>query len=395
MSRAVVVFVLLSLACLPGCSLFSPTIRVATFNTALSRDKAGELHAALAKGDDLKAKRVAEVLQRTRPDVVLLQEVDYDPTGKAYKDFQRNYLSESQNGAKPIAYKYVYAPPVNTGVLAPVDLDGDGQVTSPNDCFGFGRFPGHYGMVVLSKYPIQTDDIASFREALWKNMPSNSIPLDYYSPTALSRLRLSSKTHAIVPVSIGLKRLDLMISHPTPPVFDGPEDRNGRRNYDEIGLWYTYLTNGFPRKRPSEFPRVDGTNEVGRYSLGDDASSFVIMGDLNADPNDGESRPGAIQQLLEHARINASVTPTSQGAIEAAKQQGGKNLSHQSDPAGDTADFGDKGNAPGNLRVDYVLPSNDLNIVASGVYWPTADDPHAYLNKASDHKLVWIDLRLP
>lgn len=395
MSRVAVVFILLSLVYLPGCSLFSPTIRVATFNTALSRDNAGELHAAFARGDDEKAKRVAEVLQRIRPDVVLLQEVDYDPTGKAYKDFQRNYLSQPQNGAEPITYEHIYAPPVNTGVLAPVDLDGDGQITRPNDCYGFGRFPGHYGMVVLSKYPIQKDNVVSFREALWKNMPSNSIPLDFYNPTALSRLRLSSKTHAIVPISIGLKRLDLMISHPTPPVFDGPEDRNGRRNYDEIGLWHTYLTNGFPRKRPSEFPRVDGTNEVGRYEIGEDANSFIIMGDLNADPNDGESRLGAIQQLLEHPRVNSSFTPTSLGAVEAAKAQAGENLTHRSDPAADTADFGDKGNAPGNLRVDYVLPSIDLNITGSGVYWPTADDPHAYLNKASDHKLVWIDLQLP
>lgn len=50
---------------------------------------------------------------------------------------------------------------------------------------------------------------------------------------------------------------------------------------------------------------------------------------------------------------------------------------------------------PGNLRVDYVLPSIDLDVVGSGVYWPTTDDPHAYLNRASDHRLVWIDVRLP
>lgn len=378
-----------------GCSVSSPTVRVATFNTALSRAAEGELHQAFAQRDDEQAKLVAEVIQRTRPGIVLLQEVDYDPTGKAYKDFQKNYLNVPQNGAEPIIYEHIYAPPVNTGVLADVDLDGDGQITRPNDCYGFGLFEGQYGMVVLSQHPIDTKSIVSFREALWKDKLSGLLPRDYYSETAQSRLRLSSKTHAIVPVSIGLDQIQLMISHPTPPVFDGPEDRNGRRNADEIGLWPAYFTNNLPRKHPSQFPKMDGSGQVGAAPLNDEPKYFVVLGDLNADPNDGESRAFAIQQILHTLWINNDVTPTSQGAIEAARLQAGKNLTHKTDPATDTADFGDEEPAPGNLRVDYVLPSIFLDVVDSGVYWPTTDDPHAYLNKASDHKLVWIDIRLP
>ena len=34
----------------------------------------------------------------------------------------------------------------------------------------------------------------------------------------------------------------LLVAHPTPPVFDGPEDRNGRRNFDEIPLLGDYVT---------------------------------------------------------------------------------------------------------------------------------------------------------
>jgi hypothetical protein len=250
-------------------------------------------------------------------------------------------------------------------------------------------------MVVLSKYPIDRNKIKTFREARWQDMMSNRIPIDHYTDNALKRLRLSSKTHAIVPVSIGYKTLELMISHPTPPVFDGPEDRNGRRNYDEIGLWRTYLTNSFPSKHPSTFPRVDGSQHLGRYPLGDDAPNFVILGDLNADPNDGESRPGAIHQLLFGLFVNGEVIPTSEGGVEAAQQQGGKNLTHRSDPAADTADFAEDDRGPGNLRVDYVLPSIHLDVANSGVYWPTRNSKRSYLNEASDHKLVWIDLRLP
>ncbi|MEM9345720.1 MAG: endonuclease/exonuclease/phosphatase family protein [Planctomycetota bacterium] len=382
-NRFLLLCVLLSL--LPACATpQTQTVRIATFNTALSRAEPGQLHSEFAQGDDEQAKLVAEVLQRSRPDIVLLQEVDYDPTGKAYADFQRNYLSISQNGAEPIAYKYVYAPPVNTGVLAPVDLDGDGQITRPNDCYGYGLFEGHYGMVVLSKHRFEQTDDTYLRELLWKDLYGHQMPKDYYSDRAINHLRLSSKTHQVIPIQFCNKQVNLLASHPTPPVFDGTEDRNGRRNFDEIGLWLRVIAS-YDWSKSGQSKR--GVNS--------DPDGFIILGDLNADPNDGESIPGAIDQLLDHAAVNASIIPTSEGGVEAARLQAGKNLTHRSEPAADTADFPDGDRGPGNLRVDYVLPSIDLNVVGSGVYWPTSDDPHAYLNKASDHKLVWIDVRLP
>lgn len=380
-----VAFLWLGVTALLGCST-PATIRVATFNTALSRDAEGALHAALATGEDEQAKRVAEVLQRTRPDIVLLQEVDHDPSGEAYADFQANYLGVSQNGAEPIEYAYVYAPPVNTGALAPIDLDGDGKITRPNDCFGFGRFDGHYGMVVLSRYPIDAAHVKDLREKRWVTLPNHRIPPGYYSSEAERTLRLSSKTHADVRVLLPGSNLNLWISHPTPPAFDGPEDRNGRRNADEIALWNWHhaKVQRSKRRELKKFP------DSPAYLF----DHFIVMGDLNADPSDGSSRPGAIQQLLDQPWLQDPV-PTSRGGVEASQSQAGNNLAHRSDPAADTADFGDSGRAPGNLRVDYVLPSVSLDVVGSGVYWPTSDDPRAYLNQASDHKLVWVDIRLP
>ena len=65
-------------------------------------------------------------------------------------------------------------------------------------------------------------------------------------------------------------------------------------------------------------------------------------------------------------------------------------------PFDDTADFADS--TPGNLRVDYVLPSRGLSPVGGGVFWPAAADPLARLTgtypfPTSDHRLVWLDLR--
>ena len=124
---------------------------------------------------------------------------------------------------------------------------------------------------------------------------------------------------------------------------------------------------------------------------------FVIAGDYNADPLDGDSLDGAINQLLEHPRVNTRVTPSSEGGVEQAALQGGINDEHLADPAFDTADFAEP---PGNIRVDYVLPSTHLKIEDAGVFWPTSDDPlfrlvGTYPFPTSDHRLVWVDVKLP
>ncbi|MFO0908209.1 MAG: endonuclease/exonuclease/phosphatase family protein [Isosphaeraceae bacterium] len=123
-------------------------IRIATFNASLNRDKPGQLLADLGTPDNVQARNVAEVIQRVRPDILLINEFDHDPDGKAAALFQTNYLARGQNGAEPIAYAYRYTDGVNTGVASGVDLDHDGRVASEpgsrgygNDAFGFGLFP--------------------------------------------------------------------------------------------------------------------------------------------------------------------------------------------------------------------------------------------------------------
>ena len=47
------------------------------------------------------------------------------------------------------------------------------------------------------------------------------------------------------------------------------------------------------------------------------------------------------------------------------------------------------------IRVDYLLPSTDLEVTGGGVFWPAPEeDPegHAWAEAASDHRLVWLDL---
>ena len=374
----------------------NPRLRVATFNASLNRPVAGGLVADLSTGANAQARAVAEIIQRVRPDVLLINEFDFD-AGMAARLFQRNYLSVSQHGAAPIGYEHRFVAPSNTGIPSGFDLDNNGTVGGGNDALGFGDFPGQFGMVVYSRFPIQRSRARTFQGFLWKDMPGARLPDDpaaaapgdWYSPQELRVLRLSSKSHWDLPIEVGHKTIHLLASHPTPPVFDGPEDRNGTRNFDEIRLWADYVT-----------PGRGGYiyDDRGRRGGLDPDASFVIVGDQNSDPLDGDSIAGSMQQLLENPRVNTRLTPSSLGGPEQAALQGGANLTHRTDPRFDTADFADT--SPGNLRSDYVLPSSQVRITDAAVFWPRSDDPlfrlvGTFPFPTSDHRLVWADTLPP
>ena len=366
-------------------------VRFATFNASLNRNNEGDLLSDLSTPDNAQAKTIAEIIQRSHPDVLLVNEFDYVAGGEAARLFRDNYLAVSQHGADPVDYPYYYVAPVNTGVPSGFDLDNDGTVGGPNDAFGFGFFPGQYGMVVYSKFPIETQRVRTFQHFLWKDMPgallpddpSTAEPADWYSPEELTVFRLSSKSHWDLPVRTPQGVVHFLVSHPTPPVFDGPEDRNGTRNFDEIRFWADYVAG-----------RHYVYDDRGRHGGLARGARFVIAGDQNSDPLDGDSIPGATAQLLDSPRVNAGHPPTSEGAVEASLLQGGVNLTHLSPAAEDTADFSEP---PGNLRADYVLPSRSLRILDSAVFWPPQADPLSALTgtfpfPSSDHRLVWVDV---
>jgi Endonuclease/Exonuclease/phosphatase family len=395
-------------------------VRFATFNASLNRGAEGRLVADLSDpGADTvgvrQARNVAEVIQRAHPDVLLINEFDYVADGSAARLFRDNFLAVSQNGAPAADYPYYYVAPVNTGVPSGFDLDNSGDTDTGdagNDAFGFGLFPGQYGMVVYSKYPIDAQRARTFQHFLWKDMPgarlpddpSTPAPQDWYSPEELAVFRLSSKSHWDLPVRVGKRTVHFLVSHPTPPVFDGPEDRNGLRNADEIRFWADYI-------RPHRSRYI--YDDAGRHGGLHPSALFVVAGDENSDPVDGDSlrddagNPVAIQPLLDSRRVNSSHAPTSAGGPEAAQLQDAANDAQQGDPRYDTADFSDS--SPGNLRADYVLPRRNIRITDSAVFWPVQADPLSRLTgvfdgaawgavggfPTSDHRLVWADLDLP
>lgn len=135
-------------------------VRFMTYNASLNRETDGQMRADLATPDNAQAQAVAEVIQRTAPDVLLLNEFDHDPEGRSAELFHDNCLAVSQN---------------------------------------IRTFQG-------------------FRRA---DMPGNLLPADSYTGEQAGQLRLSSESHWDVPVRIGTKTVHVLASHPTPPTFDG------------------------------------------------------------------------------------------------------------------------------------------------------------------------------
>lgn len=369
----------------------TPRLRLATYNTSLYSDDEGGLVREL-QGDSAHARKIAAVLQQVRPDVVLLNEFDFDDAHRAADLFQQRYLETAQpGGGDALRYPYRYLAPVNTGVPSGLDIDNNGTVGGKgrehgNDAWGYGLHPGQYGMLVLSRYPIDAGAVRSFQLLKWSAMPGAIQPVEpgtgqpFWNEAVWSQLRLSSKSHWDVPVQTPLGTLHILASHPTPPAFNGPEKRNVARNHDELRLWKEYLDGGHTPWLCDDQGRCGG--------LAADAR-FVIVGDLNNDPADGDGHHEAILELLEHPRVLRYPTPASTGAEQTGRAYVEKGVTRHGAPHHATGNFGPR---HGTLRLDYVLPSAGFSHLGSGVFWPASDSAEAKIADGSDHHLVWVDV---
>lgn len=389
---------LLLIVGIAGCNSSEPTmkqastVKIASFNVSMDatnyvgRDAKRATNQVLQtqlKSGNQQIKNIAEIIQRTRPDIILLNEFDYisDPK-QGVELFIKQYLNVAQhNDVSSIDYPYYYYSTVNTGKPSPFDLTGDGKATgTQGDAWGFGFFEGQYGMVLLSRYPIDTANIRTFQHFKWKDMPNALRPVvpstgkSFYSDEIWNQYPLSSKSHWDVPVKVNGETIHVLASHPTPPVFDGPEDRNGTKNHDEVRFWHDYVT-------PANASYIyDDKGLTGGITPN---ARFVILGDQNSSATEGNSRKEAIGALLSSPLTNDVNVPASKGG-DLHKKDNPLSKHH-------TAYWG--------MRADYVLPSSaGWDVIENGVFWPHTDSELYRLvkdrNASSDHRLVWSTLQL-
>ncbi|MEM7075770.1 MAG: endonuclease/exonuclease/phosphatase family protein [Pseudomonadota bacterium] len=354
---------LLSLWLQTSQALADTVLRIATYATDLERAGPGLLYRDILTGEDEQVEAVAQIIADARPDILVLQSIDYDHNRRALLALR------DRIDAYGWYLGHAFSRMPNAGLATGLDLDGDGRRGGPRDAQGYGEFLGQGGMAVLSRFPMDEDRMTEFTGLLWRDLPGALLPATadgpFPSADAQAVQRLSSVAHWVLPVRVRDKTLNILTFHASPPVFDGPEDRNGRRNHDEITIWQAYLDGALGALGPPP------------------ARPFVLAGDANLDPVDGDGRKSAIRALLTDDRFQ-DPAPRRAGA----PQQG---EGHTGDPALDTVSW--PGPDPGDLRVSYVLPSSDLSVVDAGVIWPEAGALADRVRRASRHRLVWVDIR--
>ncbi len=318
-------------------------LRLASFHTDLSGRGPGTVLRDILRLEDVPAATI-DIIVEARADILALQDIDFD-AGHATVTALQSALTE-----RGLDYPHVVSLRPNSGWPTGQDIDGDGRTDGPRDAHGYGRFNGEGGMAVLSRHPI--GEVRDFSQLLWRDLPDASAA-DVTPEEALAVLRLHSVAAWDVEVLVEGQPFHILTSHASAPVFDGPEDRNGLRNADELRFWHLYLDGEWsPSGEPFE------------------AEHFAYLGTLNLDPERGEGRRYALLDLLSHSALQ-DAAPTSPFG-----------------PA--TADWADP--TPGDLRVDYVLPARSLTVVASGVIWPEEGPLAEAVAQASDHRLVWVDV---
>lgn len=339
---------------------------MATYAAPLTRDGPGLLLRDLTGGEDEQIAATLAAIHAAAPDILVLTQFDHDADLAALSTFAGLLAADGTD------LPHLFAALPNSGMATGLDMDGDGRIGQPRDAQGYGRFAGAGGLAVLSRWPIDAGAVRDLSGLLWRDLPGAVLPAvdgaPFPSPAAQAAQRLSSTAHWVVPVAAPDGVVDLLVWSATPPVFDGPEDRNGLRNRDELRLW-TVLLDGALGSPPGVH--------------------FVIAGNANLDPADGEGLREAMAALLADPRLTDPRPGSIGGTLAADPGQAG-------DPALDTADWSDDG--PGNLRVSYVLPSAAWVVADAGVLWPDPGDPGAPLSPdmvaaAGPHRLVWVDLR--
>ncbi len=330
------------------------TLRIATWNVGLDRAGPGLLVKDLDEGEDPQTAAVVRVLAALDADVILLTAVDYDRGGVAL-----GLLSERlQAAGADYPHRFAFRP--NTGTQTGFDVDGNGRLGDARDAQGFGLFSGNAGMAILSRLPLDVNAARDFSGFLWRDLPGG---LGTDAPELGAVQRLATTGFWDVPVETPAGPLHLLAWHATPPVFDGPEDRNGRRNHDEAAFWRLFLAGKLPMAPPD--------------------APFVLLGDGNLDPADGDGMRNGIAGLLADPAVQDPMPKGGQGRTDPGQA---------GDPALDTVLYPELG----GLRLDYVLPSAGLTVAASGVMWPPQSDPlWPDLIAASRHFPVWVDITLP
>lgn len=298
------------------------TFTFATFDTGLGRRGPGLMLRDLQAGRDAQAEAAVALIAAADADVLLLMDVDWDDGGAGVAALQARLATAGRVYPEAVALR------PNSGVPSGVDLDGDGTTHEARDALGYGWFTGDSGLAVLSRHPL--GPVRDLSDVPWEAGPE-VLPV-----AARGIVPLATTAQWVVPLRLPGAEVTLITMAAGTPVFDGPEDRNGIRNRDELAFVATLV---------------------------DAAKLPIVMGRANQDPAGGEGWGDALRRLLGHPALRDAVPTDEDGSVA-------------------TVDW----RSVGPMRVDYVLPPRAARIVGSG----TLHD-----ETAGPARLVWVEIALP
>lgn len=140
----------------------------------------------LRKGKDEQIASIVDVITTVAPDVLLLTDFDYDIDSMAISAFVLSL------GAAGLVYDHTFASRPNTGLPTGLDMDGNGRTGEARDAQGYGRFSGDGGMAVLSRFPIDQDNVENLSDILWRDVAGGTLPAIDGRHFHLSKCRTSN-----------------------------------------------------------------------------------------------------------------------------------------------------------------------------------------------------------
>ena len=300
-----------------------------------------------------------EIIQRVRPDILLLQEFDYDADGESLRAFRANYLARPQNGAAAHRLRATPSSPSRTPACPPgFDLDNDGKVGRRRRRAGLRRVSrASTRMALLSRFPD--------RRGAARARSANSCG-------ATCRARCCRTIRDTGPRLVLARGAGGVAA-----VFEEPLGRAGDDRADSRCTCWPAIR----RRPPSTARRIAMACATTTRSASGATTSSARRRYIRDDH--GQARRIRRQAVRDHGRPElrsrgwrqparrhrgAARAPARQCVVRAAERwraprpaavQGGANAAQRGDPRFDTADFNDR--VAGNLRVDYLLPSKGLH----------------------------------
>lgn len=339
------------------------------------------------------------ILKKLTPDILSLNEIQFDMPAVPNQQYQsRGQNLHFLNSFFETNMNHYSFFPANTGMNSRPNSQGE-YILRPTqeerelyaDKVNFGMFPAQYSMGGLFQYQVVRE--TNISNLKWKDFNPN-INLSKFTQSNGAPLpedmSLFDKNFVDTVININGKEVHIILLHTVPSFhFGNMKSPNYERNRDQLKFLQWYLK---------------GSGEIGNIRPLPRNATFIAMGDWNVDPDSENLGAQVINELKSEFKMwmnERVITYRGSSFI----------------PGGWTA------------QLDYILLSNDISILDSGVYGPEANltelgcnqrptinsqelrlieyrqggktcfasvsKDYYELKTASDHLPLWVNITLP